>query len=83
MSKMLEWTPHSLGLQNIQMVINWMTKKSPTTLHVPKLLPVEFVESLRERVENAVVLNQIKSPTANDASVIQSRLQNAGINFTW
>ena len=75
MAKMIEWSPHSLGLQNIHMVINWMTKHSSST--IPKLLPAEFVESLRARVQNEST--QLRKSEMSD---IQNRLSSAGITLS-
>jgi len=76
MAKMLAWTPHSLGVQNIQLVIDWVTKQSSSTL--PKLLPPEFVESLR-----ASVKQRPRSPIeAKNLTATQNTLKTLGIQLS-
>jgi len=76
MAKMLAWTPHSLGVQNIQLVIDWVTKQSSSTL--PKLLPPEFVESLR-----ASVKQRPRSPIeAKNLTATQNALKTLGIQLS-
>ena len=94
MAKMLEWAPHSLGLQNIQCILKWTCRNS-TLMNVhengaveeesaeeneslPMLLPAEFVESLRLRVK------ETRSQTtcdATDMSSIVERMRAAGIEI--
>ena len=77
MAKMLLWEPHTMGLRNVRLIIQWVTNASSTST-LPTLLPMELIESLRARIKECK--NQ-GMHSQNEIQDIVSRMKNAGINI--
>ena len=71
MAKTLPWIPHSLSLQNLQMILE-LTKVTPDDA---RILPTEFVETLRAGIKRAGL-------DAIDMDDISDRLSRAGIQLS-
>ena len=77
MAKMLLWEPHTMGLRNVRLIIQWVTDASSTST-LPTLLPMEQIESLRARIK------ECKNQSMHSQIEIQDivlRMKNAGINI--